>query len=486
MAYDGIFRGTVESNVGSDADGRLRVRVRVDGVHDNNNVADLPFADLCQMVGKMRGKFFPFQVGDRVWVMFEGGVQHAPVILGGQITNSSGIPDVPLDQQVEKHPDVVVEQDAAGNTVITDGRLAERKMIFRSGGAEIMITGNGDRVVLEAAQGSVEVRGANVTVVAGNATLRSTAVTIEANGRDDSGIMSERANDRINRVTESSQVATDQASATKGKINDGGNIAQLRGVPLPTTPAQQTNVHNLRSKFVNIGVGPTAFVMDEDAGDAGVSPQVDYEPNMAEAAEAAASGVPASPFPLRPTLVINIRSQDAVNIVSKKIVIGGAEEVNVLSQGDLNVTALGDVNAEVTGNMAATVAGKADVNVMGDVNATVGGRVTAAVTGDVTLDVAGNAAANVHGSLTAYVDGNLEGRILGDATLTVVGTLQALIGGKVDLTAGGNLTVNCPEITLASTVNILGPLTVSGIPFLYHTHLYSPGPGGPTPSAPPA
>ncbi|MFN3925182.1 MAG: phage baseplate assembly protein V, partial [Pseudarthrobacter sp.] len=110
----GIYRGIVASDIHQDDEGRMRVRVRVPYVHTPSVETEaLPFAEMCQDVGQMRGKFFPFRSGDLVWVMFDGGEPDKPVIVGGQVNAIKGVSDLPLDVQIDQSGEVVVETDDA-------------------------------------------------------------------------------------------------------------------------------------------------------------------------------------------------------------------------------------------------------------------------------------------------------------------------------------------------------------------------------------
>ena len=91
----GLFPGIVEATTDPKMLGRCRVRVNaVDGDESGSPVKSLPWAMPC-FPGFM---FSPPQVGDAVWVMFQGGDRRYPVYLGWFPTT----PEVA--QQRQRHP----------------------------------------------------------------------------------------------------------------------------------------------------------------------------------------------------------------------------------------------------------------------------------------------------------------------------------------------------------------------------------------------
>lgn len=462
----GVYRGEVRSSVSKDPEGRLRVRVYVPFIHASGTPeAVLPLAELCQDVGQLRGKFFAYRPGDAVWVAFEGGEPDKAVIVGGQITAPNGVSDVPVEMQLDQNDALVVESDDAGNVVIRDGRLDKRCLIFRSGGAEVHLTANGDRVTLRSVSGSVRVEAANVTVNASTASVQAHRVDIDATSTDvfsqEDGAISERANDTIVRNAVSSLAATGNADAIHGSISDGGEVPKVRGVPSPPGRPLQTNKHNLRARVINIGVGPTGFNMDSETGDPALSSFIDYDPNVAEATASAAGGTPSVPYPLNPTLEINIRSSSVVSVAAPSVVIGAATEIKLLSQANVTVTALADLSVTAEGKATVDVGGTADVTIGGAATVDIGGSADVTVVGKVTLDAAGDVEATVGGKVVAQVVGNLEATVGGSANLTISGNLTAFVGGSATLTAG-SLSMTGATIDLTGVVTINGPLTMFG------------------------
>jgi len=81
----GLYRAKIEKFDTKETDRNGRYRVRVFGVHDEQSPVDhLPWAEHCEIDGggKDYGDHSPFAVGDTVYVMFEQGDPHYPVIMG--------------------------------------------------------------------------------------------------------------------------------------------------------------------------------------------------------------------------------------------------------------------------------------------------------------------------------------------------------------------------------------------------------------------
>jgi phage baseplate assembly protein gpV len=464
---NGVFRGTVRSRIDQDPEGRMRVRVEVPMVHPPAlPVAQLPLAEQCQDTGFMRGKFFPYRDGDLVWVVFEGGEADKPVIVGGQCNALNQVPDLPIDMQVDQNDAVVVETDDAGNLIVRDGRWDKRCLIFRSGGAEVKLTANGDRVTINATSGSVVVNAGTAAINATNASVDATRVDINTVATDaygqDAGKISEVANSEISRNALATIPATDQSTAVQGIINDGGDVPKLRGVPMPPGRPLQTNKHNLRAKIINIGVGPTGFVMDEDAGDSSKSAFIDYSPNVSEAEAAAAGGTTSVPYPLLPTLEINIRSAQSVNLAAPTVRIGGVLDVDMMSQKDISITALADLDLTVGGDVTATIGGNVDATIGGGVTAMVGGNADVTVGGEVQATIGGGLTATVGSDITATVGGNATVLAGGNVSLTAGGAVSVVCSSALSVMAGGTIALTAPVINLTGVVSIIGPLSILG------------------------
>lgn len=169
----GVYRGFVR--VVSDTQERLRYRVRIPHVHPSAFPDQhLPWAEHATFGGKDFGDFPHFEEDDTVWVMFEGGDAEKPVIVGGWLTQSSGIPDLPpeMDGDYENDRRRWVRIDRRGNRLELSERVNEQWVRLVSGNAEVRITRNDDSVTVEA-EGPVN-------IIAHNANIKATKATIEA------------------------------------------------------------------------------------------------------------------------------------------------------------------------------------------------------------------------------------------------------------------------------------------------------------------
>ena len=214
--YVGIYRGEIASI--DDPDSRYRYRVRVIGVHATTiPAAHLPFAAVCAFSGKDFGDVPHFEVGDRVFVMFENVCRDHPVIVGSWVAGQEDqagnfTPDFPPDQS-----DAYSERrkrwqrvDRDGNEVrLTEGaagvddesiRLtAQKKLIIETKGGHLSlivsdngtVTIGGDLTVVIEQDADIEVKGnadievegdANVTAATGNITITADQgnITIKA------------------------------------------------------------------------------------------------------------------------------------------------------------------------------------------------------------------------------------------------------------------------------------------------------------------
>lgn len=78
---DRVYVGTVEDNL--DPEDRGRVRIRIDGMHDNIATADLVWSRVCVSIhGQGAGQNKPLLVGVDVCVAFEQGRAEQPIVIG--------------------------------------------------------------------------------------------------------------------------------------------------------------------------------------------------------------------------------------------------------------------------------------------------------------------------------------------------------------------------------------------------------------------
>lgn len=181
----GIYRGQIESV--NDPEQRYRYRVRVFQFHDATFLPEtLPWAETCMPTSKLSGSFRNFENHDLVWIQFEGGDTEYPVILGGWISASQGLSDVPGDVGEDY---VVTRQrntqiDRVGNIIETSEVSGEKWVKFRSGNAEVVLTQTDDSITVRTS-GRVRVEAVHADIVTKSVTVDSGEITINARGVDD-------------------------------------------------------------------------------------------------------------------------------------------------------------------------------------------------------------------------------------------------------------------------------------------------------------
>lgn len=300
-AYPNVYRADVED--ADDPDQRLRVRVRVQGVHPPElEVEDLPWADIVGTFGRgMRGFFFPYEKGDTVFVQFEAGDVRHPLVVGGCLSRAAGVNDIPFDMQGDLaggHRVMLV--DAKGNTLEMSTAPGDSWIRMKAGGAEVRVDAQDSGVVVDAA-GPVTVRGTTVKVQSNVAEVSASTVNIDARtGATSSGV-----------ATLDSDSRTDILSGKS--VNIGGRVENVVGIPTPPNPAlpgsAQAEEVNIRSKDVNVGVG--SAILDAALATLGRTPAAETD-----AMPTPVPGLDAPPVPLLPTLTVNIRAVAEVNVDS--------------------------------------------------------------------------------------------------------------------------------------------------------------------------
>ena len=161
MSYSGIYRGTI-TNV--DDPNRLhRVQVRVSAVHDESSPVDtLPWAECGNSPATfMSGDYFPHNIGDKVWVMFEGGSSNHPVYFGGWHSNAQGVNSTPAELVQDLENDGVshkwVRVDRKGNQLVFNELSEEAGVSLISGSCELEVSQAENSVNIKSPTGSVNV-----------------------------------------------------------------------------------------------------------------------------------------------------------------------------------------------------------------------------------------------------------------------------------------------------------------------------------------
>jgi phage gp45-like len=270
----GIYRGEIASI--EDPDERYRYRVRVIPIHDTTLPEDhLPFASLCAFSGKDFGDVPHFEVGDRVFVMFENGSRDHPVILGSWVAGQQDqagtfTPDFPPDQAdpytTRRKRWERVDRD--GNALVkTEGTTAvdEESLRIEAVNKLVLKTQNGDLEVLIENNGTVTIKGNLTMTVDGDADI-----TIKGNAtatfEQDADIVVQGnltanvdGNAELNVDGDVDIVSTTGAvnvEATAGNVN----VEATAGDVNVNAPAGQANV---TSPDVRLGATPTEKVVTE-------------------------------------------------------------------------------------------------------------------------------------------------------------------------------------------------------------------------------
>lgn len=360
MRRIGIFGGSVVEDNDTEQQ-RFRVKVRVNGVDsDNAPLAGLPWAEVLTQgaaagIGGV-GDFRPYRIGDKVFVMFINGNASLPVVVGSMITTRGGIPSIPLAALTDYEGGLQrwTRSDRETNTVELSEKSNEKHVVIRSGAASIRVSKLGDVIHVKSMHGKIRVEGASVEVLAGNAAVRASNVTIDAGGDNEllmpAGTATVKSNDTVDIITDNpTSPGGIPTPLSTDEINIGGRIDRLKGVAVPPPLGKaptQTARNNFRAQTINIGVG------------AGTNPTIDT------------AGFP--PIPLPPTLNINIRSALGVaiktsgfcsidstgptSITASLVTISSLTQLTVQAHAMVNILASGPVNIGSASTLTITAA----------------------------------------------------------------------------------------------------------------------------------
>lgn len=314
--YNGVYRGEIAAV--QDDEVRLRYRVRVATVHHQETVPEhLPQAEICTAFAAPGAGDLPhFEIGDRVWVMFENADVDYPVILGGWIAKRNAVEDLPTSMTADygNGRRRWTRHDRAGNMVEMSEVSSELHLNIRSGNAQIRVRLGDDGISIEA-DGPVRVVSPAVEVQSTVATVEGDEVIVHANGRNganpDGRLLLVSNKDIHLHVRPAAEGGTDDGVIAIGQYRDSGN---------PTTngvPAQhQSPTVNVYAKDVNIGALNAAPALN--------------------------------------TQNVNIKAANSVRVES-------SQDVNVVATKNVNINAT--ENVEITGAQEVKIMGTTKVDI---------------------------------------------------------------------------------------------------------------------------
>jgi hypothetical protein len=349
----GLYRGVVEDV--NDPTENKRYRVRVLNVHrEGIPVNSLPWAELCVIGGKGFGDLPHYEVGDLVRVMFENSDRRFPVIMGGWLSYSGGMADVPSEQTAD-YPRTQrrwVRYDRNGNKVVMD---EEQQLIeVTSGQSKITIRG-GDGAIVIQTDGVVELRSPRVSV------LDATQVEIAAE-------------------TLFAEISGDSTLNCEGTVNLRGgdeiNIGEYTPPNIPPVPKT--------TPVVNIKAAQTVNIESSQALSVKVGTTASFD------------------------VTGDITIEGDANIT-----VDGAASVKVLSDGPCEVEAQtvslkstgGEIKIEPSTDLTIDVGNAANVTIQGQADITVTGPLSLEAQSGATIDVTGTCDLDVQGTLTAKASG---------------------------------------------------------------------------------
>lgn len=358
--YTSIYRGVVEDV--ADPQMRKRVRVRVNGIHPQSVASDrLAWAELaCLPSSSLAGDFFPFQVGDRVFVMFEGGDRNKPLVTGGWIARPANLSDIPSEVSVDyaRTQSRWVRVDRVGNSITMSELPEEEFLKLASGAAEITLDQKDGSVTLRAASSQVRTEGnsSETEVTFYSVTANQILMTADSMGKLDApaGLI------QIMSDFEASLHALSKTGT--GVVRIGGYLPRYKGVAAPLTPGmgfRQTPVVEVCARAVHVGTAAGQMVSG--------GPQPETETTAINGVEVLITAAPATNSPSGKTVKITIDSAGDVVIQSTTKVRVEAPTAEVEADDVVVEATTVSVDAEEVAVDATTVTVDADEV---DINAT--------------------------------------------------------------------------------------------------------------------
>jgi phage baseplate assembly protein gpV len=237
-----------------DSELRYRVSVRVAGIdHDDAPENTLRFAEMVASFSSTLAADVPhYNVGEQVWVMFEGGDPDFPVVIGGWINSQFGFTGIPTAQATDYANTRLrwLRIDRVANQLVLSEVPEELWIQLISGAAQITVCQADNSVSLYAKSGLVDSQAARLSSTAGVADhnaqqffLTSTAYTALGGAN---GLLRLISNLNLDL----------HCGPANGRINIGGYVPTFEGVTDASQPSmapQQTAQVNLLGQVCNVG-----------------------------------------------------------------------------------------------------------------------------------------------------------------------------------------------------------------------------------------
>jgi len=372
--FPGIYRAVIE--VTDDPQQRKRYRVRVANIHPPAvEVNHLPWAELGTAFGGGQfGDLPAYEVGDPVWVMFEGADRRFPVVMGGILNFEGGIPPLPVEQSGDytRTSKRWTRIDRIGNK-IEMSPLAEEQWVKleTADGSFVKVSGRDGTITVQA-EGRVVIQAKSVQIE-GAETITATTVALTADVEETAtlrcrGVVNIRATDEI-------------------------NIGEYEPPTTPVTvPVPETTL------AINIKAAQSVKI--ESAGTLDVD----------------SSGV----------TTIDSASTLAMKSVSA---------MSIETDANLSITVEGAATIDVEGNLTATVQGNALLDVNG--TTTIDGTGNITIEGGADIEVTATSQFTITAGAAFEVQGNANIEVTANAnlSLTCVGEMALDSNSVIELTA---------------------------------------------------
>jgi uncharacterized protein (DUF2345 family) len=395
--FPGVYRGVVEDT--NDPEQRKRYRVRVFTLHpDSIPSGNLPWAESALFAGKMFGDLSGFELGDPVFVMFEGGNRRFPVVVGGSMSASGGIPDAPAEVR-GNYPETQkrwVRLDRVGNLIEMSPIPEERWIRIQSGEAVIALRMN---------DGSVEIRS--------NSQVQVTAPQVAVDATEQVTVKTKTL---IAQVDETATIRSADVVNVQGatKINIGRYEDPILGPVLPQTTDEvdiRANNNIKAESGGTIDVDATSNITVDTQATFALEAQTEVQIHGVSKTTVSSDG------DVEVNSEANVKVNAAQNVevnADQKVVIGAATTVEITGQQGVTIKAAASnltIQAEA-GNMT--------IEAQGNVNVTASAAATIESTGPLTLksnvqvkleapliDMTAQTKATVDGGALAEIKGGL-------------------------------------------------------------------------------